>query len=77
LAPQGDADKALADFEAGLILNLRRPSSLYGRGLAKRAKGDARGADADVAEAMRLQPGVAETMPLIAEPGHRDIQTQR
>ena len=72
-----EADRALADFDAALKLNPRCASSLYGRGVAKRAKGDRRGADADIAEAMRLQPDVAQTMPLIAETGHRDAETQR
>ena len=34
--------------------------SLYGRGLAKRKKGDATGGQADVAAAKALRPDVAE-----------------
>ena len=63
---KGDAARALADFEAALKISPRRASSLYGRGLARRAGGDVKGADADIADAIRLQPNVATTMPLLA-----------
>jgi Flp pilus assembly protein TadD len=62
----GDAVRALADFETALTISPRRASALYGRGLAKRARGDAAGGDADVNEAIRLMPDVAASLPLLS-----------
>jgi len=52
-------DLAIADYNAALKLSPQLASALYGRGEAKRIKGDAAGADADVMAAKRIDPGVS------------------
>lgn len=53
----GRLDDAIADYNAVLVQNLQSPLSLYGRGLAKRQKGDTT-ANADIAAAEALLPGI-------------------
>jgi len=55
-------DDAIADFESALRTGLRSAESLFGRGIVKREKGDVPGGNADIAEATRLQPDIAEVM---------------
>ena len=55
-----DLDASIADFNAALALNPRLANSLYGRGIAKRRKGDLAGAEADLAAAKAMHPGVAQ-----------------
>ncbi len=50
---------ALADYNAALALNPSKASSLYGRGIARQILGDA-AADADLAAAKAMQPGIDE-----------------
>jgi hypothetical protein len=50
---------ALADYNAALALNPSKASSLYGRGIARQMQGDTT-ADADLAAAKAIQPGIAE-----------------
>ncbi|UYN97617.1 MAG: hypothetical protein KIT25_12060 [Enhydrobacter sp.] len=50
---------ALAEYNAALALDARRPIALYGRGIAKARLGDSRGSVADKEHALRLDPGVA------------------
>ena len=54
-----EVDSALADYDAALKADSKDAFSLYGRGTAKRWKGDATGADADV-EARRPAALVAQ-----------------
>jgi tetratricopeptide (TPR) repeat protein len=51
---------AIVDFDAALKAHPENAASLYGRGLAKRAKGDAAGASADMLAAERLDPTIAQ-----------------
>jgi Aspartyl protease len=52
--------KALADFESALRIEPNFAYALYGRGLTRRAAGDAAGGAADIAAAQRMQPDIAE-----------------
>ena len=56
----GEIDKALADYDAALRLMPTLASSLYGRGLAKKRKGDTAGADSDFKAATALRPTIAD-----------------
>jgi tetratricopeptide (TPR) repeat protein len=68
---------AIADYEARLKLKRNallesKPSnahSLYGRGLAKRLKGDKAGGDADIAAALKADPKIAEEYKGYGVPG--------
>ena len=53
-------DLALADFNETLRHNPKNATALYGRGLAKRKKGDTAGAAADMDAANKLYPTVAK-----------------
>jgi hypothetical protein len=53
-------DLALIGFDAAQQANPRYASSLYGRGIAKRLKGDEAGASADIAAAKQISPEIAE-----------------
>jgi tetratricopeptide (TPR) repeat protein/predicted aspartyl protease len=56
----GRYDKSIADYNDALKLNPKAALSLYSRGLAKiRAKKTADG-EADMAQALKMQPGVAD-----------------
>ena len=55
----GRHDAAIADYEA-VLPRVRSADMLYGRGLALRRKGDEPGAEADIAEAKKLDGNVAE-----------------
>ena len=46
--------------DEALTLNPGLANALYGRGIAKRRKGDLAGADADLAAAKAIRPGVAQ-----------------
>jgi tetratricopeptide (TPR) repeat protein len=54
----GAVDDAFDDFDAALNLDAHRASSLMGRGLARRRKGDASGARADIAAAREIDPSI-------------------
>jgi tetratricopeptide (TPR) repeat protein len=56
----GRLDEAIADYDAALKTNPRLAGSLYGRGLAKRKKGDQAGGDADIAAARAIQADIAD-----------------
>lgn len=56
----GDYDKAIADYDASLRMEPDRPWPLYGRGLAKLKKNQRAAGEADVAEAIKIGPNVAE-----------------
>ena len=54
----GNSAAALADYELALRADAKRPVALFGRGLARQARGDAAGAKADLAAARILLPTV-------------------
>ena len=58
----GDNVDAVADFNKAIKLDPKDAKALYGRGLAKRRKGDATGGDADMAAAKALDPDVEKRM---------------
>ena len=51
---------AIADYDAALKLDPKKAVSLYGRGLAKHAKGDRTGGDADIAAAKALDASLPQ-----------------
>jgi tetratricopeptide (TPR) repeat protein len=55
-------DQAIADYTKLLYYRPQHTIAFYGRSLARRAKGDTTGADADAAQATRGEPHVAEIM---------------
>ncbi len=54
-----DFDAAIKDYSAALAGNPDQPTSLYGRSLARRRKGDTTGADVDAASAIAMDKSVA------------------
>jgi hypothetical protein len=54
----GDKDGAMSDYDAALKLNPQYPAAFYNRAEVWRAKGDTAHAEADMADAVRLQPGL-------------------
>ena len=59
----GRFDAAIADFDAATRLHPeRRAVHLYGRGLARKGRGDIVGGAADIAAALTLYPAIAEDM---------------
>jgi tetratricopeptide (TPR) repeat protein len=56
----GQADQAIADYDAALRLNPQKAHALYGRGLAKRRKADFSGAEADLMAANAISPRIGE-----------------
>ena len=55
----GEFDNAIADYNAVLKFNPKHAGSLYGRGLAKRKKGDIASGDADIAAAKAIRADIA------------------
>lgn len=55
-------DDAIADYTALLKTQPENPYALFGRGVARRMKGDVRGGDGDVAAAASIKPDIAEHM---------------
>ncbi len=53
-------DDAIKDYDAALAIDPKMAQSLYGRGLAKREKGDLTGGNADINAAEQATPGVAD-----------------
>jgi tetratricopeptide (TPR) repeat protein len=53
-------DEAIADYDAALKINPKQVGALYGRGLAKRKKGDQVGGDADIAAAKAIKTTIAD-----------------
>jgi tetratricopeptide (TPR) repeat protein len=58
----GSLDAAIADYDAALRIDPKIANALYGRGAAKRLKGDTAGSEADVAAAQAIKPNVADEM---------------
>ncbi len=61
-------DKAIADYNKALDDRDDLTLSLYGRGIAKRAKGDIAGGNADIAAATRAEPDIANIMKRMGVP---------
>lgn len=59
---KGAIDEAIAEYNSALRIAKRSAFSLYGRGTARRLKGDVAGGDADIAMAESIHPRVAEEM---------------
>ncbi len=55
-------DKAIADYNKAIDDRPDLTISLYGRGVARRAKGDVAGGNADIAAATRDEPDIANIM---------------
>jgi tetratricopeptide (TPR) repeat protein len=56
----GDYDKSIGNYDAALKLRPKNAWTLYGRGLAKLKKNSRSDGEADIAEAVKLAPGVAD-----------------
>ena len=56
----GDYDKSIGNYDAALKLRPKSAWTLYGRGLAKLKKNSRSEGEADIAEAVKLAPGVAD-----------------
>ena len=56
----GDYNKAISDYDASLKMEPNRAWTLYGRGIAKSKKGEGAAGEADIAEAAKIGPRVAE-----------------
>jgi tetratricopeptide (TPR) repeat protein len=54
-------DEAIAAYDRALSISKTGAASLYGRGLAKRSKGDSHGGDLDIQSATVFDPDIAET----------------
>ena len=59
---KGELDKAIADYDAALGIEPMLAVSLYGRGIAKRQKGDAAGSETDITAALALRPNIADEL---------------
>jgi tetratricopeptide (TPR) repeat protein len=55
-------DDAIADYTVLIKGKPDNPYALFGRGLARRMKGDVRGGDGDIAAATSIKPDIAEHM---------------
>lgn len=55
-----DYNSAIKDFDKAIILDPKNATAFYNRGNAERANGDSAGADADIARAKQLQPGIGQ-----------------
>jgi tetratricopeptide (TPR) repeat protein/predicted aspartyl protease len=56
----GDYDKSIGDYDAALQINPQMPMALYGRGLAKIKRNKIAEGEADLANAEKLAPRVAQ-----------------
>jgi len=61
-------DKAIADYNQSLYYRSDLTLSVYGRGLARRARGDVAGGNADIAAATRDEPDIANIMTRLGAP---------
>ena len=52
-------DQAIADYDAALKIDPKRAFTLFSRGVAKRARGDTTGGDADIAAAKAIDANIA------------------
>lgn len=61
-------DQAIADYNMALTKRPDLTYSLYGRGIAKRARGDIAGGNADLAAATSAEPDIANIMKRLGAP---------
>ena len=57
----GDFDKSINDYTASLEIRPKNAGSLYGRGLAKLKNNDRSGGEDDIARAVSIAPGAADS----------------
>ena len=57
---QEKIDSAIKEYDTVLRSDPEKPYSLYGRGMAKRRKGDVTGGEADMLAAKAIKPDIAE-----------------
>jgi tetratricopeptide (TPR) repeat protein len=57
---RGELDAAIAAYDQAIKMYANYDSALYGRGLARKRKGDQSGGEADIAAAMSINPKVGE-----------------
>jgi tetratricopeptide (TPR) repeat protein len=57
---RGELAAAIADYDAALAKAATMPTSLYGRGLARRRSGNVKDGDADLAAARKINAGIDE-----------------
>ena len=55
-----DYEHAIADYARAIVYNPKDAEAYCGLGLAKRAKGDAPGADTDIAKGKELNPNIGD-----------------
>lgn len=58
----GQLDAAIAGCDAALRIDPRKACSPFGRGMARRRRGEQAGGDADIAAARAIRAGIAEEM---------------
>jgi tetratricopeptide (TPR) repeat protein len=58
----GEYDAAIADYDAALAITPRSAISLFGRGVARRARGDVAQGDADISAAKSIEANIAGQM---------------
>ena len=56
----GSLDDAVADYDAVIRVEPKAAMPLFGRGVAKRLKGDAAGSEADIAAARAIKPNAED-----------------
>jgi hypothetical protein len=56
----GMLDASIADYDAALNIEPGRPYSMFGRGVARKRKGDVADGDADMAAAKTKSPAIDE-----------------
>jgi tetratricopeptide (TPR) repeat protein len=56
----GDYDKSIGNYDAALKIRPKNAWTLYGRGLAKLKKNNRSEGEADITEAVKISPGVAD-----------------
>ena len=54
----GKYEASIADYDAALQIDANKVSSLYGRGMAKRRKGDYSSGNIDIAAAKAIKPAI-------------------
>jgi tetratricopeptide (TPR) repeat protein len=55
---KGDLDRAIADYNEAIALDPKDPVPYYVRGLARRARGDTAGGNADITKARQIDPNI-------------------
>jgi tetratricopeptide (TPR) repeat protein len=53
---------AIKDYDSALAANPNQANSLYGRGIAKLRSGNANAGNADIAQAIKIDPNIAASM---------------